>query len=447
VVAAPPPDPPVEFAAPLARHHYSPGIMVLVLQGLLIARAGQRCLNAVLRLVARWLPGTRQIPCANTGRTWLLRLGLYELTRPKEQADDWVWILDHTVQLGGMKALVIVGVRLSQWEQQERGPLRHEDLAVLDVTPMRHSNGPAVEARLEAVAQQTGAPRAIVGDGGTDLNCGIAGFQKTHAGVARLYDIKHKMALLLQGQLEKDARWTKFIGGITQTRSRIHLTDLAFLSPPDLKAKSRYLNLPPLVAWGQKTLRFLDNPHDLPGKPVDREALQEKLGWLQEYREAFYHWSVLLAIAETAEHYVRHEGYHATATDELRERLDGLAINEAASCMERATLGFVAEQSGRAMSGERLIGSSEVLESLIGKYKSLQGMHSHGGMTPQVLTFGAIVLKQTSDTIAKALEAVKNSDVLKWCRTNLGLTVQGQRRYAYAEQKQDTSLLPQPESF
>ncbi|MGA2068143.1 MAG: hypothetical protein ABSG86_24440 [Thermoguttaceae bacterium] len=189
----------------LPRHHYSPGVICLVVQGLLVARAGQRCLAAVLGLVARLLPGMPEVPCANTGRMWLLRLGLYELRRPKPKADDWVWILDHTVQLGGMKALIIVGIRLSQWEEQ-RGPLRHEDLTVLDVMPMRHSSGRAVEARLEAVAKQAGAPRAIVGDGGTDLKCGIASFQKTHHGVARLYDIKHKMALLLQGQSPVAAR-------------------------------------------------------------------------------------------------------------------------------------------------------------------------------------------------------------------------------------------------
>ncbi len=42
-----------------------------------------------------------------TGRLWLLRLGYYKLTRPKEQADDWVWMVDHTVQLGPEKCLVI----------------------------------------------------------------------------------------------------------------------------------------------------------------------------------------------------------------------------------------------------------------------------------------------------------------------------------------------------
>ena len=417
--------------------------MRLFIRGLLEARAGQRCLAAVMELAAPWLPGGRQTPCANTGRMWLLRLGLYELTRPKPKADDWVLIFDHTVQLGGMKALVIVGIRLSQWEKQ-RGPLQHEDLAVLDVTPMRHSSGAAVEARLEAVAKQIGNPRAILGDGGSDLKCGVAGFQKDHQGVARLYDIKHKMALLLQQQLEKDPRWTKFVTGVNQTRSRVQLTDLAFLTPPDLKAKSRYLNLPPLAEWGRNTLKFLDHPRDLPGKPVDRKALEKKLGWLGEYREALYHWSVLLTIAETAEHYVRYEGYHTAAADQLRERLDGLGINAAARAMETATVEFVAEQSARARAGERLIGSSEVLESLIGKYKGLQGKHSRGGMTPQVLAFGAMVMEKTTETIRRGLAAIRTCDVLQWCQEHLGLSVQGQRSYAYQEQKPDIKLLPAP---
>jgi hypothetical protein len=357
-----------------------------------------------------------------------------------------VWILDHTVQLGGRKALIIVGIRLSPWEKQ-RGPLRHEDLTVLDVMPMRHSNGPAVEARLEAVGRQMGAPRAILGDGGTDLKCGIASFQKTRHGVARLYDIKHKMALLLQRQLEKDPRWAKFLGCVNRTRAWVLLTDLAFLTPPNLKAKSRYLNLPPLAAWGRRTLRYLDHPHDLPGKPVDRQALGEKLGWLREYREALYHWSVLLAIAETAEHYVRYEGYHAAAAEALQERLEGLAINAAALAMQTATLEFVAEQSAQARPGERLIGSSEVLESLIGKYKHLQGTHSPGGMTPQLLAFGAVVMEKTTQTIRHALATVRTRDVLQWCQQHLGLSVQGQRRYAYQEQKPDTNLLSQTVSF
>jgi hypothetical protein len=438
---------PVEFATRLPRHRYAPGVIQLVLKGMLVARAGQRCLAAVLGLVAPWLPGVEETPCANSGRMWLLRVGLFELSRPKPKAGDWVWIMDHTVQLGTLKVLVVVGVRLSAWEPA-RGPLRHEDMVLLDLVPMRRSDGKVVEERLKVIEEKAGKPRAIVCDGGTDLRKGIAGFRQTRCDVAAPYDVTHKMALLLQSQLERDPRWGKFVSAVNQTRARVALTELACLSPASLKAKARYMNLSPLVRWGRNALRFLDHPREIPGETIAPPRLEAKLGWLRDYREALYQWSVLLAIAETTEHYVREEGYHAAATEELRQRLDGLGINPAAQAMETAAVEFVGEQSLAARPGEHLIGSSEVIESLIGKYKQLQGSHQRAGVTPLVLAFGAMIARHSTDAIATALEAVRTCDVLQWCREHLGLTLQAQRRYAFAEeQKPDTKLLPQPASF
>ena len=84
------------------------------------AATSQRAAAGVLELVARYLPGVSRVPCANAGRLWLMRLGLFELRRKKEAAKDWVWIMDHTVQLGPHKCLVIVGVRLSAWRRKKR---------------------------------------------------------------------------------------------------------------------------------------------------------------------------------------------------------------------------------------------------------------------------------------------------------------------------------------
>jgi hypothetical protein len=419
-------------------------MMQLMTRGLLETRAGQRSLAAVLRMVSRWLPGGAATPCANTARMWLLRLGLYELTRSRRKAADWVWILDHTVQLGPHKALAIVGVRLGRWKQK---PLRHEDVTVLDIMPLLHATGEAVESRLLAVAEKTGVPRAIVCDGGTDLRRGIADFQKTRPGIACLYDVKHKMALLLQRELEKDARWTRFLGEVNQSRARLTLTDLACLVPPNLKGKARYMNLEPLTRWGRNMLAFLDNARVVPGQNVRNPAVEEKLGWLRAYREALYHWSVLLAIAETVEHYVRGEGYHAGAAESVQRRLSGLAINASTQRLLTEALDFVAEQSSQASPGERLIGSSEVLESLFGKYKHLQGIHHQGGMTPQLLALGAAVGHHTVPTIRRAFAAIRTRDVVQWCRQHLGMSLQAQRSHAFREQKPDTKRLTPLPSF
>jgi hypothetical protein len=422
-------------------------MMQLMVQGMLVAAAGQRSIAAVMQLVARWLPGVDDVPVANTGRMWLLRLGLYELQREKPAAEDWVYIFDHTVQMGSLKVLIIVGTRLSVWEANGRGPLDHKDLTVLDVTPMERSSGEAVAARLKAVAEKTGVPRQIVSDGGTDLAKGFEQFQEVHPAVSRAYDIKHKMALLLRTRLEGDPRWTKFLHAVNQTRARVTLTALASLAPPNLKVKARYMNLPPLIRWGLATLRILDDPPKRLQLAADPETIEKKLGWLSEYREALYHWSVLLEIAEIADRYVRAEGYHAGAAAALEEQLSGLAINQPAHTMQADVIHFVSQQSAQARPGEHLIGSSEVLESLIGRYKRLQGAQSARGVTPLVLAVGAMVLDLTTSIIGQAMSAIRVRDVLAWCREHLGLTLQAQRSYLYQEQKPETKLLPQPASF
>ena len=96
-----------------------------------------------------------------TGRLWLLRLGYYKLTRPKAQADDWVWIVDHTVQLGDDKCLVILGVRLCDLPSVDCC-LSHEDVEPIVLAPVKKSNGAVVYQQLEQAVAKTSVPRAIL---------------------------------------------------------------------------------------------------------------------------------------------------------------------------------------------------------------------------------------------------------------------------------------------
>ena len=375
--------------------------------------------------------GDPATPVANTGRLWILRLGLYELLRPKEVADDWVWIMDHTIQLGPRKCLIIVGVRLSAWEPN-RGPLKHEDLTLLNLTPMEHSSGEAVEEQMRAAAAQTGKPRAVVMDGGTDLKRGTELFSRDHPGVAMLRDITHKGATLLKHRLEADPRWARFVAQSNRTKLQVSQTPLAFLNPRSLKKKARYMNLDTLVRWGRDALGYLDNPRPVEGVTIHPPVLEKKLGWLREHRESLCEWAELLALVQATEEHVRQDGYHPLAAVELDRRLAPIAVRPAGQAMRKALLEFVRQQSAYARLRERLIGSSEVIESLIGKYKRLQSTNSQGGMTAMILSIGAIVAKKTIPAISDALTAITTQDVWDWCQTHLGTTVQAQRRIAFA---------------
>lgn len=410
-----------------ARHSYSVGVIHMFLQMVISKATSLRSAAGVFELFAPHLPFVGQTPCANSGRLWMLRIGLFLLTCEKEKADDWVWMMDHTIQLGPYKCLIIVGVRLSAWEADRR-PLRHEDMTLLNLTPMEQSTGEAVHEQLQATLAKTGTPQAIVSDGGSDLKRAMELFHEEYPDVRHVYDIKHKMALLLKKELEHDERWAQFVKQANQTKLGTTQTSLAFLNPPGLKTKARYMNLDSLVSWGRRALAYLDSPGDASQPPVDRQKLKEKLGWLRSYRNALERWSELLAIAHAAERSVQTEGIHSLICDELRVQLEPSVRTTAGRRMLRDLLRFLAEQSSEMRAGERLIGSTEVLESIIGKYKRLQGTHSKGGMTAMLLSIGAAIGTTTPSIIHQALEAVRTADVAAWCHKHLGVTLQSQRR-------------------
>ena len=62
--------------------------------------------------VARMFGLNWEIPHHTTCHAWLQRIGRFQLQRPKDMADDSIWILDHTVQIGQEKCLVIPGLRV-----------------------------------------------------------------------------------------------------------------------------------------------------------------------------------------------------------------------------------------------------------------------------------------------------------------------------------------------
>jgi hypothetical protein len=415
---------------PPPRQQYGAGAIRWFLQFVLKGATSLRAASRVLELLCGWLPGVERAPAANTGQAWLLRVGLYELTRPKEQATDWVWLVDHTVQIGQVKCLLIVAVRVAAWKAKGRGPLEHHDLTFVALEPMRQSTGPLVQAEWERAVAVTGEPRAILSDAGTDLKKAWEGFRPEHPAVAELSDIKHKMALFVKAELEADPRWSAFVAQVGRAKAQLQQTELVSLIPPSLKEKARFMNVDRLIHWGGRVLHYLDTPPQRRRLAATADRVETKLGWLRDYREALGQWRAMMAVVNATLEVVRRDGYHRTAAAVLRARLAPLATDACSRRVAERAVAFVAEQSLAAVGEEHLPGSTECLESLIGKGKRLEGQQSRSGFTKMVLAIAAAVAEPTAEYVRTALEQVKHKNVVAWCQDKLGLSVQAQRRQA-----------------
>lgn len=247
------------FAQRLGHHQFSLGSLGLFIAMVLSAAASLRGASRVLELWGTVLDLPEAAPSWYTGRLWLLRVGYYKLTRPKEQATDWVWIIDHTVQMGAEKCLVILGLRLAALPPPGTC-LRHEHVEPIALYPVQHSNGAVVYQQLTEAVAQTGVPREILSDGGSDLQAGVAQFRQAHPETCAIYDIKHKTALVLKHELAQDPAWTELTQRAAQTKQRGQQTALAFLVPPTQRRKARYMNVDMLIRWGTNLLGYLAQP-------------------------------------------------------------------------------------------------------------------------------------------------------------------------------------------
>jgi hypothetical protein len=364
----------------------------------------------------------------STGRWWLLRLGYAALTERKAVAEDWVYLIDHTVQIGPQKCLLVVGFRLSEVRWEGRG-LRHHDLQALALVPMVHATGEAVEAELEAAARRTGVPRAILSDRGTDVKSGVEGFCQAHRHTAMIYDIAHKAACLLKKRFEHDPRWSAFVKQLGQAKFRLQQTELSYLVGPSLRPKARYMNLGAVLRWAHLTLEILDRT---PATASQGRRLEEKLGWLRDYREALDEWLGYYQTVQTAIHFVRRHGLYVGAAQDLEAEWRPEACHAPTSSLIEELQTFVAEQSQRLRPGERLPGSTEVLESCQGKWKALERQQANQGFTGLLLALPAMLRDWSQPQILEALRRVPTRAVRDWCREHLGLSTTAQRRLAYS---------------
>lgn len=387
-----------------------------------MAAIGLRASSRVIEISARIFGIEMSIPSWYSGRLWLMRLGYYKLNRAKIKADDWIWIIDHSVQIGAEKCFVILGIRLSNLPVGRS--LTYEDVEPIELIPVTKSNGEIVYEQLNTAAEKTGVPAEIVADKGSDIKSGIDRFCNEHEDTRYIYDIKHALAILLKTTLQNCELWNAFIKLCRLTKHRLQQTELAYLAPPNQKSKSRYMNIETLVSWSINIINLLENKNS-------SEKMHEKLGWVNTYRFAIKKWDNMISAVSCAENFVRNNGVYINAHADLKKSLDELRLPDHADMFNQKIIALVEKESSYAKPNERLLGSSEIIESLFGKQKNIEKQHAKNGFTGLLLSLAACVSKTTTDVIKSAMETVKTKTVIEWHKNNIGKSVQAKRISAF----------------
>ena len=225
-------------------HSYSTIIIQLLLTITLKGSVKFRSLEKDNKIREELLKTTKQAPSHVTIRNWTLKMGHYELTRQKEKADDWIILLDHSIQFGCEKIFVVLGIREINFLKLNR-PLQYTDLTTLLIVNKSSWNKESVAKELKKLEAIIGTIKYAVGDYGSDLRSGLELIKIPH-----IHDLSHLMALITEKLYTSDSRFTEFKTKMSMTRSKFVQTDISAVTPPKGRKKSEYQSFDKIIKWG-----------------------------------------------------------------------------------------------------------------------------------------------------------------------------------------------------
>lgn len=417
---------------PLGTHGYGARMISLAVN---VARSiGLRGAERVLRLVFDWLGVEQDTPSRTAIRDWLQRLGIAEMRQPLKPNEDLVIMVDHSNQIGTEKVMVALGVNASELPEPGKA-LTHENIRVLEVKPGSQWKTDDMEKEYEAMADHHGTPRAVLVDGAPELRDGAKCLANRRGDTIVLRDFKHYAANALKSLLGNDERFQDVGAKIGQTRSAIQQTELAHLTPPSPKQKARFMNLASKIRWLTMLVWLLRNPAAAARAGISDERMQEKLGWVLQYEDDIGVWQECQDVVSRSLTFINEQYLFQGATDGLRGVIGDSLKHDKSKELARRLIDFVHEAEQQLRPGERLPMSTEILESLFGVYKQLEGQHSKSGFTSLLACLPALLKPTTPAGVIDAFGRISAKDVKAWVEEHIGSTVTSRRNAAYAEHK------------
>jgi hypothetical protein len=483
-------------------HHYPVSTIQISIQTQVEGLASLRGTEKIFGLFSPFLPGPMQeAPDHATVQSWTQRLGLFLLNQPVARRDDWVFVMDHFLERGVRKCLVILGIAHSALAKSGYSP-SHKSMQLLALEVVEHSTGEKIQASLERLSQRVGGPVQIVSDHGPDLRKGISLFCEGHPKTIHTYDISHRLAGLLKAEVETDPFWKGFQQQCNELRTRLQQTEWDFLMPPAKRAKGRFMEmeriewvlnllaydergdfsqLPPAysINWECRQVierqfgpeayhavvcrgsgaRFSD-PEELRREIVGligtdepfadgfweladerRRRFKEFFGGLLSDRQAFLPYAQFLALIKCTQILLKKEGIHADSGTDLAKQFGTLKIiDERVQSFRDQILSAVAVEAKKFPKKKIGLASSDICESVIGKEKLFSKKSPLQEIGKSILMIPVFLTNITAQLVRAGMETVRNCDLKEWTRNTFGDSAITKRRKAFKGGLGDTEI-------
>ncbi|WP_239473423.1 MULTISPECIES: hypothetical protein [Bacteroides] len=335
---------------------------------------GLRTVVKILEIFNEVLEGKcGKVPCYNTVENWMKKLGLSTYENDNKPTDKkFAYIIDESIMVNREKLLLILGVSA----EHPGHPLKHEDVTVVSMKSCGCFKGDDIKQEIEKSIEKNGAkPEYVISDQAHNLTNGIS-----QSGLLHHIDISHAMGTCLKHAYGNEPDFVNFTTILGKVRLQYHLTDKAYLLPPNMRSIARFMNMNSWVDWGNKMLGcFASLPKEM----------QDAYSFVLDYKELLVELKTAVAAVEHIETICKTEGFNLANSKKCKNYITRHIIGNANN--RRAMFGikileYLKQQEEKLndIYESRNI-SSDIIESTFGVFKQKKSPNKLYGITPFVL--------------------------------------------------------------
>lgn len=350
---------------------------------------------------------------------WVKKVGYYQLLKPKEIAEDWVIIIDESIQIGSEKLLLILGIRCANIDFSR--PLSFTDVLPIVQISKAGWNAQKVKIELEKAKQILGSIKYAVSDKGSSINKGLELCEIPH-----VHDVTHRMANILKKVYKDERAFICYMSKVASLRLQIQQTKWAYLLPPQQRAQSRFLNLKPIMEWGMKMLDYMEKDE----YRAESSEIKEKLYWLQEYKAFIKEINQVLDVISTIFKLLKNKGLSKNSEKECIEYLVGLESTTRGQLIKAEIMGYFSEVNATIKDEGKILCTSDIIESSFGLFKNTISKNALNGITSLALCIPANTSTLDTAEIKRIMELVSHKMINNWSKENLGVSLLRLRKKA-----------------
>lgn len=367
------------------------------------------------------------IPHFTSVINWTLCLGLGLLKQVQPITEPWVAIIDHSIDIGTKKAMVVL--RVSMDALSKRGSaIQLSDCECIGLTVSEKVNGESIAAELTDIFAVAGKPAWIVKDADATLQKGtrLCG-EATDGMVHVIDDIGHVMANALKKEYEKTSEYKRFTSLVSHGAKCLRQTDLAFIIPPKLRSKGRFQSISKVGKWATKMLDvFAVKGRAKKSSLIDR--LRIAFPDLIQSRRFIEHFSrTTIGVSEVMK-ILKNKGLDKTTYKQCYTLSRELPRNSTTKKCLQSWLKKNRETQKQIMPSMPLLVSSDIIESLFGHFKHIIDRSPQADMNRSVLLIPALCGTLSDKGITQALKQTSQDDLKSWEDENISYTVRKQRQ-------------------